>query len=110
MSRHWSRSTVTTSRPWLFSSANSRYRVGKTIRPLSSRVTFAAPRNMDGQAAYAHFSPLFPTWRHYRNAAGRGQEISHKFFSPRQRLTPDLARGGDAQRKIGAYRSVGCRG
>src|SRR5687767_3577475 len=73
--------------PSLRSSATSRYRVGRTIRPLASRVTFAAPRNMDGQATEAHFSPLFPTCRHYRNAGRRGQAISHEISHRGQSLT-----------------------
>src|SRR6202035_5082208 len=64
MSRHWSLSTVTTNLPPQSSCSRSRYRVGMTIRPFTSRVSLLAPRNMFlwvRQPILSHNFPPDPT-------------------------------------------------
>src|SRR5690554_6884785 len=70
-----SASTVTTRRPPQRDESSSRYRLGIASRPLASRLTALAPRNIDasplrlaGHALITHFLPLCTTCAHYRNA------------------------------------------
>src|SRR6267142_3348028 len=60
MSRHWSLSTVTTNLPPQSSCSRSRYRVGITSRPFTSRVSLLAPRNIFGWVPRPIFSHNFP--------------------------------------------------
>src|SRR5690606_25499914 len=60
MRRHWSRSTVTTTRPAAGAASSARCCAGTTTLPLSSIVTFVAPRNMPRNGTY----PLPPTIAH----------------------------------------------
>src|SRR5882724_8908825 len=60
MSRHWSLSTVTTNLPPQSSCSRSRYRVGMTSRPFTSRVSLLAPRNIFGRALRPILSHNFP--------------------------------------------------
>ena len=56
-------------------------RAGMAMRPLASRVTLLAPRNIQAlPGPTAHFIPLFPTRRHYRSGRGRASTVRDKFF------------------------------